>query len=672
MQKKSEKAVNKAVKWFPLLIFLASFLVYSNTLDHGFVLDDYSVIIEHQHVQAGADGISEILSTNYRHGHQGFNDGLYRPLSLVTFALEKEFFDSSPKIAHWINVLLYCLSVVLLYLGMKRIFKHDENAPLIAALTALLFASHPLHTEVVANIKGRDELLAFFGFGLSLYGFLKSHEKGSFYLLGLLGLTLALFSKENAVLYVFMIPLLVYFQKGVGLRRIQVILLGTLPLGTVFILLRKHIINSMENAVDPGNFGLLNNPLAVADGSLSWGSTFALQLKFLEKIFFPFELIHDYSYNQIPLVELISWQSILGILILFGLIGFGIWGVIKKNKWGMTALLYLMTIVIASQIFTKIGVHFAERLLFMAVLPFSMLLTFIILKYFKKKQFALIFVVVIVNGFYSGRASDRNEDWENNFSLYKADIEKGSGSARVNYNYGSALSDQADVIADANEKQRLYELSALYLKKATEIYPDYLDAWNNLGIVYKKSGQIQKSIEIYQNNIERDPKYAKNYYNIGTAYYQLKDYKRALEYLTEYTNRIPNSPDAYMLMAQTAGNMDKFPLAISYLNAVLQYQPDNAEAYNMLGMAYGTLDQFIKAEKAFLKAINLHDQNIQFYLNLSVNYHNAGMLEKEIRTLKKILQIQSHHPTALQQLIMVLESEGRIEEAQKYRAILGA
>ena len=338
----------------------------------------------------------------------------------------------------------------------------------------------------------------------------------------------------------------------------------------------------------------------------------------------------------------------------------------------MTALLYLMTIVIASQIFTKIGVHFAERLLFMAVLPFSMLLTFIILKYFKKKQLALIFVVVIVNGFYSGRASDRNEDWENNFSLYKADIEKGSGSARVNYNYGSALSDQADVTADAKEKQRLYELSAQYLKKATEIYPDYLDAWNNLGIVYKKSGQIQKSIEIYQNNIERDPNYAKNYYNIGTAYYQLKDYKKALEYLTEYTNRIPNSPDAYMLMAQIAGNMEQFPLAISYLNAALQYQPKNAEAFNMLGMAYGTLDQYTKAEKSFLKAINLQAQNIQFHLNLSVNYHNAGMVEKEIRSLKKVLQIQNNHPTALQQLIMVLESEGRMEEAQKYRTILGA
>ena len=83
--------IKNKLKW---LILIIAVLAYTNTLNHQFALDDYSVIVKHSHVQNGINGLEKIMTTNYRNGNSGFNDGLYRPLSLVTFALEKEYFNN--------------------------------------------------------------------------------------------------------------------------------------------------------------------------------------------------------------------------------------------------------------------------------------------------------------------------------------------------------------------------------------------------------------------------------------------------------------------------------------------------------------------------------------------------------------------------------------------------
>lgn len=662
------------LKW---LVLLLSVFLYANTLNHSFALDDYSVIIEHSHVQAGTNGIQKILTTNYRNGQQGFNDGLYRPLSLVMFAIEKSWFNSNTTIAHLINVLLYGASCLLLFLSFQRVF--SKYALVIPLGITLLFMAHPIHTEIVANIKGRDELLAFFGLSLSLYSFLRLKENKSYLILALAGFILALFSKENAVIFAFFIPGLMLLNDDKSWKEIQLILLMTLPLVIIFVMWRNHIINSMENPVDPGNFGILNNPIAATeDLSLRWGSTFALQWTFLTKLLFPFELIHDYSYHQLPLVRLFSLTSLFGILVYLSLGVFSILGIIKRNKWGLICSLYLLSIGVASQIFLPIGIQFAERMLFMAVLPFSIFILFLLRKllmgkksYFDlKQQKNLLYLVIIITAVYSIKTFSRNQDWKNNYSLYNADIENASSSARANYNLGTTLSEQADLSSNAGQKQQLLLQATEYLRRAADIYPEYLDAWNNLGIAYKKLGNFSASVDVYRQNIERDPTYSKNYYNLGTAYYQMGEFRKAIQAMSEYTSRVPNSPDAYMLMAQAAGRINSFGEAVSLLNSYLLYRPNDANAYNMLGMAYGSLNQFMDADQSFQKAIQLDPNRADILFNRAINFNRQGFTAKEITSLKKVLEIQGNHQAALRQLVSLLESSGNLEEASKYRARL--
>jgi hypothetical protein len=138
--------------------------LYLNTIGHDFTIDDGTVIGNNRFTKEGIAGLPDIFSEAYRAGFWEREEGLYRPLSVALFALEWEFFPDNPKPGHIINILLYALSAGLLCLVLFRLLKQQH--PLIPLTAALLWTVHPLHTEVAANIKSGDELLAFL-FGLS-------------------------------------------------------------------------------------------------------------------------------------------------------------------------------------------------------------------------------------------------------------------------------------------------------------------------------------------------------------------------------------------------------------------------------------------------------------------------------------------------------------------------
>jgi hypothetical protein len=89
---KSTPSVKKEKKssflWLYLIITIAVFALYANSLSNGYVLDDFSVIKENNIVNQGTKNLGQIFKTSYRTGYLNVNDGLYRPLSLAMFAVE--------------------------------------------------------------------------------------------------------------------------------------------------------------------------------------------------------------------------------------------------------------------------------------------------------------------------------------------------------------------------------------------------------------------------------------------------------------------------------------------------------------------------------------------------------------------------------------------------------
>jgi Flp pilus assembly protein TadD len=209
-------------KGYMLLIFAFSFLLYFNSVFNDYNLDDELVTQNHRLTSKGISAIPEIFSSPYYQDNAGYKYE-YRPLVLVSFAIEHTFFGEKPGTSHLINVLLYCLLCLLLFKVLKLLLQgYNLIWPL---LITLLFAAHPIHTEVVASIKNRDEILSL-GFSLlAMYFALRfAIQKNAvfivavfcFFLLGIL-------SKPTAVVFAILIPLTLVMLTQLSFTRLMLV-----------------------------------------------------------------------------------------------------------------------------------------------------------------------------------------------------------------------------------------------------------------------------------------------------------------------------------------------------------------------------------------------------------------------------------------------------------------
>ncbi len=638
---------HKHIQW---LFFISAFLVYANTLSNQYTLDDFAVILDNSNVNRGFEGIGKIFTTNMLHGVQGFNDGLYRPITTVTFAIEQELFGEKPSISHFINMMLFAGICLLLFRNLKALLPDKLLA--VAFIGTAIFVVHPIHTEVVANIKSRDELFASLFLLASLWNFIRAivgQKKGA-YILAFLWYTLALFSKESSITYFAIIPLLLWLNKSVHLKQLIVPTGIMLLLSVGFYGLHSYIINSMDQPMDAGLFEILNNPIAgVSNPAIRYGTAFYLQVLYLSKLLFPVELLHDYSYNLIPTISLGTTKGFSGLLIFIGLVGSAVYGIIKRNLLGIMAAFYLLGIAVVSQLIIPIGALFAERFLFVPSIAFCVAVAFLFNRFLGKKQLALYLTLTAVLFLFGMKTIDRNSEWKNNQTLYAADIEAGGESARINYNYGSTLTQLGNTVNNRAEKQTYYRESAIYLQKAIKIYPKYWDAYNNLGLVYKYNNQLDLAEKVFDLLLKKNPDYTKGYYNQATVQLAAEKGKEALKNFKIYSKTNP-SAEVYSSMGTIAGTLNDFESAKKYFLKVIELEPNNVSAYNYLGTAEGFLGRPNEAINYFRKAVELDPRNVDAYFNMAISYSQTGNVEKEKAALSAVLKLAPGNQQAIARL----------------------
>ncbi|MFM8485095.1 MAG: hypothetical protein ACKOCH_02080, partial [Bacteroidota bacterium] len=159
--------------WLPSVCLMAfAFALYAIGINYGYVLDDELIITKNTYVQEGFAGLRKIFAADSFMGYfkeQKFllEGGRYRPLSLATFAIEVGILGPGhTTVSHAINILLYGLTGILLYRILLGLFPIGEGGRWFFSLpfiAASVFVFQPLHVECVANIKGRDEIIALLG-----------------------------------------------------------------------------------------------------------------------------------------------------------------------------------------------------------------------------------------------------------------------------------------------------------------------------------------------------------------------------------------------------------------------------------------------------------------------------------------------------------------------------
>jgi len=207
-QKSTTKQPHVSVwnKFLPYLLALVAFVMFANTIGNGYNMDDELVTKKHKYTSKGFAGLKDIFTKPYYSDDMGYQYG-YRPMVHASYAVEHQFFGENVHVSHFFNVVLYAVLVLVFFRLLMLLSGENKMFSIVATL---LFALHPVHTEVVASIKNRDEILALL-FGLMAgLAFFRAFSQKKVWKLGLafLWFGMALLSKKS------MYPLAVIFPLG--------------------------------------------------------------------------------------------------------------------------------------------------------------------------------------------------------------------------------------------------------------------------------------------------------------------------------------------------------------------------------------------------------------------------------------------------------------------------
>ena len=210
------KPVTPKKQGWKVLLFLTILIfgIYGNTIPNRFALDDDMVTQNNPVVKKGIKGIPEILKTRYAtFPKQNYE---YRPVVKITYAIEHSLFKGNPHVSHFINILLYLALCFLIYIILRKLLKSYH--PWIPIMATLLFAVHPVHTEVVASLKNRDEILSMLGGMAALWAMVRFTETRKWYWIpvGLLFFIIGYFSKSGALVFLALIATLYFLQMQSG------------------------------------------------------------------------------------------------------------------------------------------------------------------------------------------------------------------------------------------------------------------------------------------------------------------------------------------------------------------------------------------------------------------------------------------------------------------------
>ncbi|MCF8372482.1 MAG: tetratricopeptide repeat protein [Bacteroidales bacterium] len=623
---------SKYLMWIP---FLFAFIIYGNSILNEFVLDDLPLITEQRFVQQGIDGIGDLLSNNYWVGSQQ-NLGYYRPLSQISFALEVEFFGNNPHLMHFTNVLLYALTGLFLFLFLNALFKGKS---FFALIVSLLFLAHPIHTEVVANIKSRDEILAFLNSIIAFWMIWKfaNRKKIQHLLLGCLFFFLALLSKETAMTGLFILPFVLWFFTEKSVKQVALLSLSFVVVSVLFLLLKYAMIGSLT-----GTPPTYLNVYPYREMSERIPSSIYIMGMYLYRTVFPFILLYDYSYNQIPAADWSNPVVIITIILILGIAHLKLKNLKRHNPIGFSIIYFGASLSVGIVFILMRGGIMAERFLYAPVLAFSIVLGHLLFKLLQdgissdfknfriKKGILFVALTSTILVAFSVRTIIRNPDWKNNSTLFSADIGHGGNSSQLRKHYGSELINQSVSEKDQVRKDSLMQAGIKQLNKSLEINPDFSDAWFKLGFAYYQQGQYEKSIEYYE---KANLKNAMTLSNLALSYYMINEYEKGYKMLTRSLELNPHNPTAQKnlpLLRNAWENSQKLPKSQpgqdamyfynkgnelaqqkDYRNALLHFKkainlkPDFVEAMVNLGNCYYMLQDFLKAKESFEQAIRI-------------------------------------------------------------------
>tara|TARA_Y100001978_G_scaffold146556_1_gene131525 strand:- start:9935 stop:11929 length:1995 start_codon:yes stop_codon:yes gene_type:complete len=179
-----------------LLILVCLMLLYAPAVDNSFQYDDRHSIVENPHLRSLDNWPAFFVDPTLF--SRDADKAMYRPLVLLSLALNYAWSGYKPHSYHWFNLGIHALCSLLVWGVLLRL----GRPPWMALMGGLFFALHPLCAEPVNYISSRSELLAGLGCLSALWFYMGSVQEANrrFYVLSLVCFALGLLSKSIAIM----------------------------------------------------------------------------------------------------------------------------------------------------------------------------------------------------------------------------------------------------------------------------------------------------------------------------------------------------------------------------------------------------------------------------------------------------------------------------------------
>ena len=543
---KKNKSIYENKKLFISLIAIGIFFLYSKIISFDFIgFDEPTLIFDNYKFIRDIGNIPETFKHHIFDAPNHFNDSkdYYRPFLTISLILDAQFGGKTPTPAfyHFTNIIIHISCSLLLFLLFHRLKVNATGASLLTAL----FAVHPLLTQAIAWIPGRNDSLVTLFILLSFIFFLKHQEKPAwkYFFLHLLFFTMALYTKENAIMFVFVCFYYLFFIEK------RILVMNIEDNGKVFKnFTRKYkqplifipgystIIICwffMRNSALEGN----TNGLSISSINESLLRNFPLLIQYIQKSILPLNLsvmstIKDTNY-------------ILGFLSIF-LIALGIYFT-KQRRWNwMIFGIYWFVVFLLPSLLASYFEGLEHRAylsivgLLICISEFDIIKNLELNKFkFGKIGFAVVVLYSIITFMRLPIFKNRLNYWVNAVStsdnsslsclnLGKTYEEMGLYDKAI-VAYGEGLKRNGEErmlhnnIGGAYIIQKKYTEAEFELKQELNSHPDNSYAYYNLGLVHKLTGKIEKAVPLWEKTLEHNKDFINAYQQLADYYKQKND-----------------------------------------------------------------------------------------------------------------------------------------------------
>ena len=686
-------------RWYMMgILVLLPLLVYLNCLHNDFVYDDLHLVSHNQGIK-GIQKVPSIFSLKKL--------GSYRPVRMASYALDYSLnqqlwrhlegmsgkdegyeWGLNPFGYHFSNLLYHIITVLLVFLVINTLTGDHR----VAFLVSVLFSIHPVHTESVAYISGRRDILSTLFYLIGFYSFMRwrTSLKWRYSVMCGVSYLLALGSKEMAVT----LPLLCFCFDVVRYLQVESGEKGSSTLKRVLRVLKKVVVShkyfylmffvaaafatyykvwikspSVRHSFYGEHIGL--HVLTMAK----------VMVHYLTLMLFPINLVADYSYRGFPLASSLFEPSALMALLILVFIFYFFWRLLNSSPLLSFGIMWWwVTLLPVCQIFPHHELM-AEHYLYLPSIGFLLVMALLVVEGIERgrwKQFvysSLCIVIVL----FSVRAVYRNGEWKDATTLWEETVKIVPHCVRAQNNLGVCYYTQGRY-QEAKEKHQL----------ALRVSPDHVDSYNNLGNACLALRLDKEAEEYYTRALELDPSYEKAHSNLGMVCIKKGRYQEALAHLTEATRLNPRFAYPYygkgllmLLLKNISKDSDSIQLndafkgsygiflkdvlknpdailwwALDQFKKAISYNPGFAEAYSNLASVYILRGQYEEAERALLTAIRLKPGLVEAHKNLIELYEIVGKKDKAAEARVNMLALAPESGENFYRMGVLYRSQG--------------